>query len=252
MYLKIMLVLLVLVFGLHCCMPVHIIKVPTTGTHQNCPSQNITESIKETLKTVVNSYLDDRYRIMCGGPGWRRIAYLDMNSTYSQCPSEWRLHTDRVRGCGRNRNASYTCDSVYFRNNGLLYSRVCGRITAYQKSFFYAFYSNIIIGRSIDSAYASGVLVPDNIFGHLLVLYFNKAILLPMPGSFVPVLYLLIPGLIKFHHLSVTIIFVTLEILGLILVLVLCTLMTHYGMEQAVPLLVRVASSTTLHGLTCL
>ena len=105
MYLKIMLVLLVLVFGLHCCMPVHIINVPTTGTHQNCLSHNVTESIKEALKTVVNPYLDDKYRIMtdeCGGPGWRRIAYLDMNNTVSQCPSEWRLHTDRVRGCGRN------------------------------------------------------------------------------------------------------------------------------------------------------
>ena len=157
-----MLVFLVLVFGLHCCMPVHIIKVPTTGTHQNCPSQNVTESIKEALKTVVNSYLDDKYGIMtdeCGGPGWRRIAYLDMNNTDSQCPSEWRLHTDRVRGCGRNRAAQYTCDSVYFRNNGSSYSRVCGRITAYQKSCFYAFYSNLILGRSIDSAYASGVLL---------------------------------------------------------------------------------------------
>ena len=157
-----MLVLLVLVFGLHCCMSVHIIKVPTTGTHQNCPSQNVTESIKETLKTVVNPYLDDKYGIMideCGGPGWRRIAYLDMNNTDSQCPSEWRLHTDRVRGCGRNHTALYTCDSVYLRNNGLSYSRVCGRIIAYQKSSFYAFYSNIILGRSIDSAYASGLLL---------------------------------------------------------------------------------------------
>ena len=162
MYLKIMLVLLVLVFGLHCCMPVHIINVPTTGTHKNCLSQNVTESIKEALKTVVNSYLYDKYGIMtdeCGGPGWRRVAYLDMNNTDSQCPSEWRLHTERVRGCGRNRTARYSCDLVYFRNNGLSYSRVCGRIIAYQKSYFYAFYSNVILGRSIDSAYASGVLL---------------------------------------------------------------------------------------------
>ena len=162
MYLKIMLVLLVLVFGLHCCMPVHIINVPTTGTHQNCPSQNVTESTKEALKTVVNSYLYDKYGIMtdeCGGPGWRRVAYFDMNNTDSQCPSEWRLHTDRVRGCGRNHTAIFSCDSVYFRNNGLSYSRVCGRITAYQKSKFYAFYSNINRGSSIDSAYASGVLL---------------------------------------------------------------------------------------------
>ena len=171
MYLEIMLVLLVLVFGLHCCMPVHIIKVPTTGTHQNCPSQNVTESIKEALKT-----LDDKYGIVideCGGPGWRRIAYLDMNNTVSQCPSEWRLHTDRVRGCGRNHTARYTCDSVYFRNNGVSYSRVCGRITAYQKSSFYAFYSNIIIGNSIDShmllecCSLMDQLVPDNIIGIL-------------------------------------------------------------------------------------
>ena len=169
MYLKIMLMLLVLVFGLHCCMPV-LIKVPTTGTHQNCLSQNFTESIKEAvirniseaLKTFVNPYLDDKYGIItdeCGGPGWRRIAYLDMNNTDGQCPSEWRLHTDRVRGCGRNRTAQYSCDSVYFRNNGLSYSRVCGRITAYQKSLFYAFISNVILGNSIDTAYASGVLL---------------------------------------------------------------------------------------------
>ena len=154
MYLKIMLVLLVLAFGLHCCMSVHIIKVPTTGTHQNCPSQNVTESIKEALKTVVNSYLDE-----CGGPGWRRIAYLDMNNTDSQCPSEWRLHTDRVRGCGRNYAAHFTCDSVYLRNNGLSYSRVCGRIIAYQKSVFEAFNSNVVYGYLIDFAYASGVLL---------------------------------------------------------------------------------------------
>ena len=167
-YLKIMLVLLVLVFGLHCCMSVHIIDIPTTGTHQNCLSQNVTESIKETvnrkLREVVNPYLDDKYGIMideCGGPGWRRIAYLDMNNTDSQCPSEWRLHTDRVRGCGRtNHTGSYSCDSVYYRNNGLSnYSRVCGRITAYQKSIFFAFYSNIVRGNSIDSAYATGVLL---------------------------------------------------------------------------------------------
>ena len=121
-YLKIMLVLLVLAFCLHCCMPVHIIKISTTRTQQNCPSRNVTESIKEALKTVVNSYLDDKYGIIideCGGPGWRRIAYLDMNNTDSQCPSEWRLHTDRVRGCGRNHTARYTCDSAYFRNNAV-------------------------------------------------------------------------------------------------------------------------------------
>ena len=136
MYLKIMLVFVVLVFGLHCCMSVHIINLPTTGTHQNCLSQNFTESIKEAvirnvseaLKTVVNPYLDDKYGIMtneCGGPGWRRIAFLDMNKTDSQCPSEWRLHTDRVRGCGRNHTAIYSCDSVYFRNNDYQIIAVC-------------------------------------------------------------------------------------------------------------------------------
>ena len=105
MYLKIMLVFLVLVFDLHCCMSVHIINLPTTATHQNCLSQNFIESNKEavsrSLSEVVSPYLDDKYGIIideCGGPGWRRMAYLDMNNTDSQCPSEWRLHTDRVRG----------------------------------------------------------------------------------------------------------------------------------------------------------
>ena len=72
----------------------------------------------------------------CGGAGqWTRIAYLDMTDSSQQCPGDWRI-TDSsasVRACGRSTDVGDTCSPVFFSSGGLSYSRVCGRLNAYQK-----------------------------------------------------------------------------------------------------------------------
>ena len=68
----------------------------------------------------------------CGGVtgGWRRVAELDMTNSSHQCPSSLRLRTDSSkRTCGI---PSIGCSSVTFSTATLEYSKVCGKIMAYQ------------------------------------------------------------------------------------------------------------------------
>ncbi len=92
-----------------------------------------------------------------GGVGnWTRVAYLNMSDTNQQCPSNWRLTSSPVRGCGRSSSEWSTCDSVIYPVNGRTYSSVCGRINAYQKGRENAFY---IQRDNIESTYVSGVSI---------------------------------------------------------------------------------------------
>ena len=64
------------------------------------------------------------------------------------------------RTCGRATSSLYSCDSVFFPVSGGPYSRVCGRIRAYQYGLPNAFYGYNDDGQTtIDSAYVSGVAV---------------------------------------------------------------------------------------------
>ena len=67
--------------------------------------------------------------------GWARVAYLNMTDPTHQCPPAWKGITQPKRTCGRM-NESLTdgggCSTARFTTNGITYSRVCGRITAYQ------------------------------------------------------------------------------------------------------------------------
>ncbi len=68
-----------------------------------------------------------------------------------QCPSTWTLITTPVRGCGRSVTS---CESAFFPSNGRSYSRVCGRVLAYQKGD-----PEALLHRNIDleGAYIDGV-----------------------------------------------------------------------------------------------
>ena len=109
-----------------------------------CPSAAVTEqainsnNTKETIQSILCDTVFDR--TLCGGPGWRRIAHLDMSNPDQQCPSNWRLITTPVRACGRTSSA---CESAVFPSNGASYSRVCGRINAFQKGTHDAFHASI-------------------------------------------------------------------------------------------------------------
>ena len=113
------------------------------------------EEIKEDVKFIVEQH-------WCGGTGgWRRVVHLDMTDPNTTCPSGWNMMTGySKRTCGRNNTGADTCDSVSFPVSGAQYSRICGRIRAYQwgeNSAFYSYHNGRVT--TIDGVYVSGVSV---------------------------------------------------------------------------------------------
>ena len=145
--------------------PVNVPQVTIEGKNAGiCPSAAVTEQAINSTKEEIHSILRDTVvpvldaracRTPCGGPGWRRTAHLDMSDPDQQCPSNWRLITTPVRACGRTSSA---CDSAVFTSNGASYSRVCGRINAFQKGTHDAFYASIE-GRNpgLEGVYIDGI-----------------------------------------------------------------------------------------------
>ena len=115
----------------------------------------------ETIGERVNTLYDQRFRgpYSCGGTGgWRRVVYLDMTDPSTTCPSAWQLTEHSKRTCGRVSTQSPDCDSVTFPVSGGEYSRVCGRIKAYQygqTDAFEAYHDGRVT--TIDGAYVAGV-----------------------------------------------------------------------------------------------
>ena len=95
----------------------------------------------------------------CGGTaGWRRVVYLDMTDPNTNCPSGWQLTRHSKRTCGKVSTGRLTCDSVTFPVSGGDYTRVCGRIKAYQYSATDAFEAyDDGFSTTIDGSYVSGV-----------------------------------------------------------------------------------------------
>ena len=101
-----------------------------------CPLQdNLLTLRQRVLRRLDEIEITNIRPCSCEGTGWTRVAYLDMSDPRQGCPSNWTLNTSPVRGCGRTSTGSRTCDSVFYPANGLRYSRVCGRITAYHKGW---------------------------------------------------------------------------------------------------------------------
>ena len=115
---------------------------------------------KEQLKKIQDDVTYIRKEHSCGGHGWRRVIYLDMTDPSTTCPSGWKLTGYSKRTCGRATDGSYTCDSATFPVRGGEYTRICGRIRAYQWGNPDAF-QNYHLGRvtTIDGAYVEGVSV---------------------------------------------------------------------------------------------
>ena len=58
------------------------------------------------------------------------IAYLNMSDPSVQCPDGWREVQSPIRTC--RRQVDTRINSVNYTSYGIPYSRVCGRISAYQ------------------------------------------------------------------------------------------------------------------------
>ena len=127
-----------------------------------CPS---TEKLRKMIKEDIDTFLNSRVVPMlirpcgCGGPGWRRAAYLNMSDPTQTCPPAWELITSPRRSCARPSNAGRrTCYSAMFPTQGIQYSQVCGRIIGYQVGQPAAFIlENINEVEMIDGPYVDGV-----------------------------------------------------------------------------------------------
>ena len=124
--------------------------------HQNLQN-NLTHQLQDMQRNVTYILGPHTYG---GTGGWRHVVYLDMTDPSTTCPSGWQLTGYSKRTCGRASDGSNTCDSVTFPVSGGEYSRVCGRIKAYQWATTNAFWS-YHNGRltTIDGAYVDGISV---------------------------------------------------------------------------------------------
>ena len=186
----------------------------------------------------------------CNGSdgNWMRIAYLNMSDPSQQCPHSWREIESPIRTCRRQFNTPI--NSVNYSSHGVPYSRVCGRIIAYQYGTPEAFlaYSNPNQNqRTLDDAYVDGISVTygklshDTTFAHLLQ---QKTL------SLIRILHVHAPApalLTQFHLSSTETTFVSMGLLTLFLSKVLLTV-THYGMATAALVPAPAVNSTTLHG----
>ena len=83
-----------------------------------------------------------------------RVGELDMTNSSTQCPSGLMQRNDsNIRTCTSNSN-SEACSSVTLYTSNIHYSRVCGKIKAYQFGSTDAFDYN---PDDIDSNYVDGV-----------------------------------------------------------------------------------------------
>ena len=134
------------------------------GDGATCPNdqlrQQIHESIQDLLQNSVVPLLpSDVPQCPCLSGRDFRVAYLNMSDPSQLCPTGWRLITSPRRACGRDSGGA-SCQSVLYPNNGISYTRVCGRVTAYQYCDTGAF-NQVVYNPSIsiDSYYVDGVSV---------------------------------------------------------------------------------------------
>ena len=153
-------------FYLPCCIlqrifPFKLQSQEYTRTNGICSSdqhmENKTNSTLSKVRQLIQEDVNPILQSSCGGTGWTRVAFLNMTDPSAVCPSELRLLSLPVRGCIRESFSSATCDSVTFALHGRNYSKVCGKILAYQKGGPTAFSSSVSSRISIESQYVSGI-----------------------------------------------------------------------------------------------
>ena len=123
--------------------------------------QNLQNNLTHQLEITRDYIINNLPVHTCGGTGgWRRVVYLDMTDSSITCPSGWQLTGYSKRTCGRVSTGFWTCDSATFPVSGGEYTRVCGRIKAYQYGGTDAFFSYYNGYRTtIDGAYVDCVSV---------------------------------------------------------------------------------------------
>ena len=132
---------------------------PATHDLRESIEQDIRLLVENSVLPILNHTGSGHGACDCGGPGWRRVAYLNMFDPTQTCPPAWELITTPRRSCGRPSSAGgIVCNSAMFPTQGIQYSQVCGRIIGYQVGHPEAFVAgNIGNPQTIDGAYVDGV-----------------------------------------------------------------------------------------------
>ena len=114
--------------------------------------------VRNSIGSAVYVYCD--MTRSCGGftGGWMQVVQLDMRNRSHRCPSGLNQRTDHntLRTCVSN-IASAGCTSAMFPVNSFRYSRVCGKIKAYQVSTPDGFHNRGQHPNNIDANYVDGI-----------------------------------------------------------------------------------------------
>ena len=164
----------------------------------------------------------DMANTRCGTRGWMRVANLDMTDTSQHCLSGFRYASGSgYRGCGTH---GVGCVHTTFPVHGVRYSKVCGRVNAYQyysPDAFWPYYTTRAL--TIDSAYVEGV----------------RNLHVPVVRPPLRTLELCLHSLARTTSATLAV-DITMQ--------TECIIKIHFGMGVAVDLRAPVVSSTTLHG----
>ena len=88
--------------------------------------------VKSSNGSAINAFCD--MAKLCGGitGGWMRVLQLDMRDSSASCSSSLKLSRNQRRTCKIRNDRSEICSSDTFAVDDIEYSKVCGRIRAYQ------------------------------------------------------------------------------------------------------------------------
>ena len=112
--------------------------------------------VENSTGSAVQVFCDmDRHCCNSTG-GWVRVANLNMSDPNQSCPDDFALIPE-PRSCGKHRKG---CVSTTFETGGIQYSKVCGRILAYQEGEPDAF-KTYVANRTLtlEDLYLDGVSV---------------------------------------------------------------------------------------------
>ena len=108
--------------------------------------------VRASNGSAVHVYCD--MTTSCGDGGWMRVASLDFSNASTSCPSGLQERVDSdIRTC-RIESSEAACPSVMLSTSGVEYTKVCGKILAYQFSSPDAFRT---FSDDIDGNYVDGV-----------------------------------------------------------------------------------------------
>lgn len=150
--------------------------LPLSYSAQTLPAGNLSCLPGSTIRAAIGRISADfrenireAFPVSPCGPGWTRVAHLNMTLASENCPAEWLEHRNQVddvvtRGCGRAGTGGGSCNVVSYSAEKN-YSSVCGRMVGYQYAHTDAFWP-YNTGGSVD---LDGVVVShgDNNNDHI-------------------------------------------------------------------------------------